>query len=248
MSIQAKFIYDDNLAIERYCNVATNDCAHYCRFNGKIWLLIPKNGCQTVCHSAEAYLGRIENIDVPLNWNRMLRNTTTLSSIIKDRMGEEFVGFYRDPIDRFVSFVNYTFTQGVPAYVALRTDLHGEEGSDQWKIELIQRVIAYCIYNNSTVNVNNCDQHVLSQYMYVKMLTEPSGGFDSLTLYDIKYMRKILEHEGLEFKHMNAADGHLVEKDIPELYREQIRFIYRDDYRYLLPKVVDPDFLKNDNA
>jgi hypothetical protein len=207
------------------------NCAKYTVMNNKIWILIPKNGCSTIAFCSEIHNNNADKIQYEMDstgshavdWYRLNRNGT----IIPNRLIIDYdlprIAFYRDPVDRFCSLINYAYSNFYGKqlttcdYPALFTDDLEQT---------LKNFVIYCTIANMFTNVDTSDQHAVSQSKYLEYC-----GTKNLTLYHLKDLKKVFEKEGIVHYSINESSKRIVNKDnIPEYILEQVKYIYRDDY------------------
>lgn len=205
-------------------------CAKYTLMNNKIWILVPKNACSTIAFSSEQHNKNETEILEPIDsnktvdWIKLNKNGT----IIPNRLIIDYdlprIAFYRDPIDRFCSLINYAYSNfhgksilGCD-YPALFDDSNLES--------TIRNFTIYCSIANMFNDVSYADQHAVSQSKYLEYC-----GMKNLTLYHVKDLKKVFEKEGIKHYTVNESRHKIVSRDkIPNYIMEQLNFIYRDDY------------------
>lgn len=213
-------------------------CAKYTLMNNKIWILVPKNACSTIAFCSEQHNKNeseaLEPIDTtkPIDWVKLNRNGTIIPNKLIIDFDLPRIAFYRDPIDRFCSFVNYAYSNFYGKqiigcdYPALFVDNDLEA--------TIRNFTIYSSIANMFSDVSYADQHAVSQSKYLDYC-----GMKNLTLYHIKDLKKVFEKEGIKHYLVNESSNKIVTRDnIPNYIMEQLNFIYRDDYN--LEKLIKP--------
>lgn len=219
----------DNLSVTlspHMCGVS--GCAKYTIMNNKIWILVPKNGCSTIAFCSAIHNNAIDpncvGSTTTVDWIGFNKNTT----IIPNRLIIDFdlprIAFYRDPIDRFCSLINYAYS----SYYGLQNvkGLDYPALFDNNLEHTIQNFAIYCSIANMFYNVDSSDQHAVSQSRYLDYC-----GTKNLTLYHLKDLKKVFAKEGIKHHTINESSKRLVSReDIPDYIVDQLKYIYRDDY------------------
>jgi hypothetical protein len=222
-------IHDTNLG----CQIApgfngVKHCAKNVFFNNKIWLLIPKNGCSTIAFCVALQKGVINASMLTKNdWPYLAQKAITNPNILTVDFNEPRIAFYRDPVERFCSMVNWVYEhRSSGPFKAFYESIV----APKTKQEMIKRFIIYASINNMFKNVERSDQHFVSQYRYIEYIK----GFKNLELYDIKDIKTIFNREGIEYHHINKSTNKIITvNDIKNNDLEEIKYIYRDDYKLL---------------
>ena len=222
-------IHDTNFG----CQIASGfngvkHCAKNVFFNNKIWLLIPKNGCSTIAFCIALQKGVIKHPMLEKeDWPYLAQKAITNPNIITVDFDEPRIAFYRDPVERFCSMVNFVHSHaGSGPFKNFYSTLIAPTN----KQEMIKRFIVYAAINNMFNNVDKSDQHFVSQYRYIDYIK----GFKNLELYDIKDIQNIFHREGIEYHHINKSKTKIINaEDIKGNNLEEIKYIYRDDYKLL---------------
>lgn len=224
--------YSDDFKIKLLpCNYNVDFCAHYTAINDKWFVLMPKCGCMTITYSNAVKKG-VANKGDPFSWYKFNSEGISIRSILKETEGKKFVVFYRDPIERFVSFLNWLCRLG---YYPPYTDILDEfpRPINQVYPELINNFIHYATYNNSVYDIANSDPHVVSQTRFLHYLLDPSGKenfTDNLLVYDLKDLNKVLAAEGVKPYTGNVSEKIYKISDLNKAQIAQLDFLYHEDY------------------
>lgn len=185
------------------------------------FLIISKNACSTIVYAVVQWLAINTKVDPIKDSNADHFHTLATYQNNSYTPGKPIVAFYRDPVERFLSFVNFTFVNPDYKEVIGVMEIEGMENT-------INHLINYASVINAFNNVENADPHVVSQTKTIEYAFEYKP--TRFILRPITDIKSVLEHYGLTYKWLNASKKVVTKEMLTPEQIKQIQFIYRDDY------------------